>query len=495
MPVWFILIPVLLPVLSGALIPLFHFQTRTARQRYTAGAVLLNSLLLGWMIAFGSGAKFVLLTLTPHVDLALRMDGLSKVFLGLLALLWPLATIYAFEYMEHEKKQTSFFTWYTMTFGVAVGVALAQNLVTMYLFYELLTLITLPIIMHEMDSKALHAGRKYLLYSIGGAACAFLSIMILQSTAGATDFTWGGLLTWADVVTQNRQTEILIAYLLGFFGFGVKAAVWPLHGWLPAAGVAPTPVTALLHAVAVVKAGVFAIIRLTYFGYGVSSLKGTYAQYLPLAAVCITIVYGSVMAVREQHLKRRLAYSTISNLSYILLGVMLMTQEGLGAGLMHLLFHGVMKICLFFGAGAVICKTQKEYLRDMKGLGRRMPFTFGCFTVASLALIGVPGLCGFVSKWYLAEASIGSGTILGWVGVGALICSAVLTAIYLFTVILTVFAPEKELEAQTAGEERADPHWFMKLPMAFLCLAMLVLGLFSGPLVSALERIGSGLPG
>ncbi len=487
-----LVLPILFPLIAGALVAALNFKDSKPRQIYVETVTVINSLIIGALIIAHPTGSLTMLQLTPSIQLVLRMDGLTMAFAGMLACLWPLASLYAFEYMEGEHKQNMFFSFYTMAYGIAVGVSFSANLFTMYLFYELLTLITLPIIMHEMDVKALSAGRKYLMYSICGAAFAFMSIVVVYVIAGSTDFTYGGLIGSA---AAGHEQLLRLAFVVAFFGFGVKAAVWPLHSWLPSAGVAPTPVTALLHAVAVVKAGVFAIMRVTYFVFGPDLLKGTWAQHLVMTFVGLTIVIGSSMAVKEQHFKRRLAYSTVSNLSYILVGVTAMTPLGLAAGLSHMLFHGIMKITMFFAAGSVIHHSHKEYIFQMRGFGRKMPVTFGCFTVGSLALIGIPGLCGFVSKWYLAEAAVELTDPFGYALVGALIVSAFLTAIYLLTVIITAFCPAEPLDekALTTLEHVHEAGWRMKLPMVVLSCAMILFGLCATPLMNVLFKIAQGL--
>lgn len=280
--------------------------------------------------------------------------------------------------------------------------------------------------------------------------------------------------------------------MLAFLGFGVKAAVCPFNSWLPAAGVAPTPVTALLHAVAVVKAGAFAIIRLTYYCFGVEFLRGTWAQGVVMSVVLLTILYGSGRAVKETHFKRRLAYSTISNLSYILFGVTIMTPLGLAGALTHMLCHAVMKMCSFFCAGAVICKTGRTFIYELDGIGRKMPVVMGIFTVASLALMGTPGLCGFVSKWHLAQAAADSAYPLAFAGVGVLLVSALLTAVYMLTVAVRAwFPPAGFCDESLAGIK--DPGICMLLPVCLFVGAMVLLGVYSMPLTDFLQRVSQGL--
>ena len=341
-------VSIALPLLAGALLPVFRWKTPAARNAYVLLMTVLTSLLLGWALTQPANGAVDLLRFTDRLTLSLRADGLGRLFAVLVAVLWPLTTLYAVEYMQEHPKQDSFFAFFLMSYGVTLGIALSANLLTLYLFYEMLSLSTLPLVMHGGSGVSVHAGLKYLYYSLGGAAFAFIGLVYLVYFGGTTDFVFGGLFTHVGI---QHTAQLRLGYLLCFLGFGVKAALFPLHGWLPTASVAPTPVTALLHAVAVVKSGVFAILRITYYSFGAALLQGSYAQHIPLALTAFTIVFGCAMALRERHLKRRLAYSTVSNLSYILFGALLLTPQGYAAGLMHLVFHSLMKITLFLAAG------------------------------------------------------------------------------------------------------------------------------------------------
>ena len=273
-------------------------------------------------------------------------------------------------------------------------------------------------------------------------------------------------------------------------GFSVKAAMWPFGAWLPKAGVAPTPVTALLHAVAVVKAGAFAVMRVTYYCFGTEFLRGTWAQTVLMIFVIFTIVYGCSRALKETHLKRRLAYSTMSNLSYILFGVVLMTPAGLVGALSHMIFHAAMKICSFFCAGAVIYKTERNYIHELDGFGRKMPKVFIIFTISGMALMGVPGLCGFVSKWNLAKAAVESTHPLAVAGIAALLISALLTAIYMMTISVRAFFPGKDFDYSKISDVE-DPNWMMILPLVLFVIAMFIFGLHPEPMISALTGLAS----
>lgn len=327
---YFILVPILLPILAGVLLMTFPIQDGKTRAVAVESVVILNSILVLVLLLNRPAERLYLFSFVEDLPLTLNIDGMATFFGGLVAFLWPLATLYTFEYMRHEERVNTFLSFYTITYGVTLGVAFAGNIVTMYLFYEALTMVTLPLVIHTMTEEAQAATRKYLNYMIGGTAFAFIGIVFYSLFCTNIEFVLGGNLDVANL--GNYANVALLVYVLAFFGFGVKAAVFPFHGWLPTASVAPTPVTALLHAVAVVKSGVFAIMRLTYFCFGADFLKGTWAQTVVVATVMVTIVYGSTMGVRENHLKRRLAYSTVANLSYILLGVTMMSPPGPDGG-------------------------------------------------------------------------------------------------------------------------------------------------------------------
>ena len=490
MSLYVLVLPIVLPVLAGVGLLLFPIRRDRTRELFVEAAVLITTGITLWLILRGPRGTLYLFSLGEKLPLTLRIDGLAAFFGALVALLWPLATLYAFEYMRHEDRRNTFFAFYTITYGVTLGVALAGNIFSMYLFYETLTMVTLPLVMHTMTHAARKATRKYLYYMIGGTAFAFIAMVFYVLYAGDIEFAYGGALDLDRVVHHNNVVYLI--YLMGFFGFGVKAAVFPFHSWLPDASVAPTPVTALLHAVAVVKAGVFAVIRFTWYCVGPGVLAGSWAQTTALVFAMTTVVYASTMGVREPHFKRRLAYSTVSNLSYILLGVMTLTPLGLLAGLAHMLFHAVMKIGGFFCVGAVMHQTGKEYVYELNGLGRRMPRTFSAFLVFGLGLAGLPLFAGFVSKWLIARSLFGRGGPLAYAGVLVLLYSALMTAVYMLTVVVRAFFPDRE--ADLSGLERYDdPNWEMLLPLAVFSAVTVLFGVCAGPVLSALERVAQGL--
>ncbi len=477
---------VVLPIILAVPVALIRWKQDTHWMIYTEGVVLLTSALSYYALANSDGQAHVLFRFANDLEIAFRIDGLASVFAALVSFLWPLATLYAFEYMSHLKHREIFFMFYVMTFGVTLGIAFSGNILTMYCFYEMLTMVTLPLIMHPLSKEAIRASRTYLLYSLGGAAFAFIGMIFILYYGTTSAFVPGGVMDTPAVM--SRQNLLLIVYVLTFFGFSVKAAMWPFGGWLPKAGVAPTPVTALLHAVAVVKAGAFALMRITYYSFGADFLRGTWAQTVLLVFVIITIVYGCSRALKETHLKRRLAYSTMSNLSYILFGVVLMTPLGLTGALCHMVFHAFMKICSFFCVGAVMHQTNKNYVHEINGLGHAMPVTFTIFTISGLALMGVPGLPGFISKWNLAKAAVASEHPLALVGVFALLVSALLTAIYMMSISFRAFCPGRDFDFAAVSGYR-DPGWRMLVPLGIFVAVMFVFGLHGAPLVEWLAAV------
>ena len=485
-----IFLTLLVPLIAGAAMAFIRFPSGKARAIYVESAVCLTSLMVLSLLLTRTQETVILYNLMEKLPLAFRLDGPACVFAGLVAVLWPIASLYAFEYMKHEERDNTFMAWYTMTYAVTLAVAFSANLFTLYVFYECLTLITLPLVIHKKDTMSIRAGRKYLTYSITGAALAFIAMVVIVFQAGTADFVLGGVLTAE--MTAGREALLLGVFLLAFVGFGTKAAVFPMHAWLPAASVAPTPVTALLHAVAVVNTGAFAVLRVIYYSFGADFLAGTWAQTVALLLACVTIVFGSSMAVKEQHLKRRLAWSTISNLSYMLMGAALMSPAGMVGSLTHMVMHGVTKITLFYCAGAILVRTGKEYIQDVRGYGKLMPVTCAAFVVAGMSLVGTPPLSGFVSKFNLLSAAADAGA-LGVIAIAALIISAILTAIYLFTVIGPMYFRPLNADMAHLADFNRDPNWMMLVPFALLMAMVIGLGLWGGPLVSFLKDVAAGV--
>ncbi len=479
----FLLLPVLLPIVLGLASYPIHFKTEAKRRAFFSAVIGVNTVLVWVLLFFCDNGAFTMLHFTSSLNFTLRLDGLGKIFSALSATLWPVTLCYAFDYMKNEEHKNMFYAFFTVSFGVTVGIAFAANLLTLYLFYELLTLATTPLVMHGMNKKSVAAAKKYMAYSFGGAAFAFVAMAFLISV-GRGDFSLGGSL--GDYA--GKRSVALVLYCFGFVGFGVKAAIFPLHSWLPTASVAPTPVTALLHAVAVVKAGAFAVIRLTYYVYGVDYLRGSAAQYFVMSISLVTILFGSIMALKQIHFKRRLAYSTVSNLSYILFAASIMTTDGLTASLAHMLFHSLIKIGAFFAAGAVLHYAHKEYIGQLEGIGRKMPVTFACFTVSALALTGIPPFNGFISKWYISLAALESAKPLAVAGVAVLLISALLTAIYMLSISVKAFFKRKNADVSALSSVKEAGGW-MTVPMVLLAVSCLLTGIFAQPVMDLITGV------
>lgn len=470
----------LLPIAASALLWFIRFPKRLYKLIYVETVTLLTS--VGVFIALFTKDQSVIeiFRISDSFVLSFSMDGASSVFIGLAALLWPFASLYAFEYMHHEKREGKFFVFYTLAYGVTILLAAANNLFTMYVFYECLTLVTIPLVEHGQDKESFRAARTYMIYLIGGASLGFAA-MVMVNAHHADPFLLGGIMDEGarDILTLR------LSYAFAFLGFAAKAAVFPLCRWLPKASVAPTPVTALLHAVAVVNAGVYAVMRITYYVYGPDFMYGTYIQSILLVLTAFTVAYGAIRAVRESHFKRRLAWSTVSNLSYMLSSLMLMTSGGMAAALTHMVFHGLVKIVLFFTAGAVLVCTGKTRVRELHGLAKHMPVTFAAFLIAGLALTGLPPLCGFFSKFMLIDEMLAFGSWQGIVCASALIVSAVCTAVYIFSVAVPAYFshPVHELEGNH------DPHLPMRFVLIALSVLIVIVSLNSGRVMEAMRAV------
>ena len=481
-----VLLPVLLPLALGYASLHIKFENDEKRTKYAIICTTINSIIVFAMLLFMRNAYVNVFEFTDVLNIRFKIDGLGCVFAAMVSFLWPLATVYASEYMKHEGKMQKFFAFYLMTFGVTVGLAFSANMLTMYLCYE--AFITLPLVTHAMDKRAEFAGKKYIIYSVGGASLSFVGMMLMLFYNGSMEFSYGGIVTVDEPV-------LLFAYLLMFLGFGVKAAIFPLHGWLPGASVAPTTVTALLHAVAVVKAGVFAIMRTTYYFFGPDFLRGTWVQNVVMIMAIITICFGSWSAVRSRHLKRRLAFSTVSQLAYIVFGITLMTADGFKGSMAHMLFHAFAKIVLFYTAGAILYTNHKEFVDDIEGFALKMPRTFILFSVSSFALIGIPPFAAFISKYTLATAAVkemSAANIIPFIGVCALMFSAFMTAIYLLEIITKAYFPKKEFDRETLDHVKEAP---VKLwgPMAVITVVMVSVTFWSRPLFYLLETVAKGV--
>ena len=466
---WQSFIPVL--VILSSLLPgvvIFFIPDKRVRLRTTlnlAGALVKLSAVLLILIGVQSGMTFETRSpaLPNGLDFVLRIDALSMLFVLLSTLLWLLTTIYAIGYLEGSPHRSRFFGFFSVCVSATVGIALAGNPLTFLVFYELLTISTYPLIVHRGTPEALRAGSLYLKYSIPAGTVLLFATVWLHALAGPVEFAaQGGALSDvpADSVPQLRAI-----FFLFVLGLGVKTALIPLHGWLPVAMVAPAPVSALLHAVAVVKAGAFGIVRLVYDLYGVV-LATDIGAMRPLAfAAAATIVYGSLRALRQDDLKRRLAFSTISQVSYIILGVAVYGPIATVGGLGHLVHQGVMKITLFFCAGNIAETHHLHRVSELSGIGRRMPWTMSAFTVAALGMIGIPPFAGFISKWYLGVGAVTAGEF--WIVVLLLVSSG-LNAAYFLPILYRAWFAEP---AAHGGVQEARP-WLLWPTLATAALVI-----------------------
>ncbi len=420
----------------------------------------------------------------PGIELVFKADPLALLFVTLSALLWLCTTLYAIGYLETSPQRSRFFGFFSLCVTATVGIAMAGNLFTFFIFYELLTLATLPLVLHRGSPAALRGGSIYLAYTLAGGALLLGGIVWLHSLVGQPEFSAGGVLA---PLAPQHTLELQIIFVLLIAGVGVKAALVPLHGWLPQAMVAPAPVSALLHAVAVVKAGAFGIVRIVYEVYGVE-FAHTLGLLLPLALLaCATIVWGSLRALQQDDLKKRLAYSTVSQVSYIALGTALLGPLGTIGALVHLVHQGVMKITLFFCAGNYAETLGLHRISELDGVGRRMPWTSAAFSVAAFGMIAVAPTAGFISKWYLGQGALAAG--MPWV-LAVLVLSSLLNAAYFLPILQRIWfnPPAGPWRHENLARRGAwETSGLLLLPPLFTAAAVLALGLLAGSSVSPLE--------
>lgn len=468
-----LLLPLVVGLPLAATLPIAACRARpNLREAVTLlAAVLVFGMLVSLAPGVAAGARptWWLAEPLPGLPIALQLEPLGLVMALLASGLWFVTVVYSIGYMRghHERNQTRFYAFFAISIGAALGAALAANLFTLFLFYEALTLATFPLVTHHGTPAARRAGRTYLGVLLGTSiGLQLLAIVWTWQLAGTLDFLPGGILT-------GRASDAVIGVLYALFLFGIgKAALMPFHRWLPAAMVAPTPVSALLHAVAVVKIGVFAVLKVTIYIFGIDLLNGNAMQTPLLYMAATTILLGSLIAMRQDNLKRRLAYSTISQLGYIVLGAVLANSAGIVGGSMHIVTHAFGKITLFFCAGAILVAAHKSKVSQLDGIGRRMPWTMAAFTIGALSMVGLPPAAGFVSKWYLMVGSLSGEQYLI---VAVLIASTLLNAAYFLPIVYAAFfrAPA---EGETAHGEAPWP-----MVAALMTTAMLTLAMFLYP--------------
>lgn len=498
-----ILIPVFLPAVSGVILLLSSFlghlkgepdYGRSGNQNGLHSSVcviLAVSALLAVCAVFGKEKSVTLFYLMKDVPVYFHIDGISRIFVTFTSIVWVAVGIYACVYMEHEGEEKRFFGFYLLVYGVIVALDFSGNLVTMYFFYELMTLTSAPMVLHNGSREAIMAALKYLFYSLCGAYMGLFGIYFLYQNCDTLTFTAGGTLN--PVLTQSHETILLISVFAMLVGFGAKAGMLPLHSWLTAAHpAAPSPTSAVFSGI-LVKGGVLAAIRTVYYVVGADFIRGTWVQTAWIVFSLTTVFMGSMLAYREKVFKKRLAYSTVSQISYILFGLALLSPQAMTGALLHTIFHAIIKSTLFLCAGVFIFDCGKTRVSQLTGIGKRMPKLLWCYTLASLALIGIPPACGFISKWYLAQGALEAGVgIWGYIGPAVLLVSALLTAGYLLPITMKGFLPGKDTlceEYQTVQE----PDLKMLIPVAVLAALTLLAGVFPNLLTEYITGLVSGL--
>ncbi len=477
-----LLLPMILPFIFGLII---GFQKEEKQRNILVLIAMAIEAALVWYLCMGDHSA-VLWVLTDRLSIAYHTDGLAKFFACLISTIWLIAAVFSMEYMKHEQKPERFFMFYTFSLAALMGLCFAENMMTLYLSYEFMTILTVPLVIHTGTPEATAAGMKYLGYSIFGAGLGLLGFFFLNTYCDTTTFMPGGTLNLE--LVAGKENLLLLVFFLMALGFGCKAGMFPLHAWLPTAHpVAPSPASAVLSGI-ITKGGVLAIIRVTYYLFGADFLRGTWAQTAVLTLSVITIFMGSMLAYKEKLLKRRLAYSTVSNVSYVVFGLMLLCPAGFMGALLQVVFHAVAKNILFLCAGAIIYKTHKTFVHELVGIGKEMPIVMWTFALAALSLIGIPPTAGFVSKWYLAQGGLlpEMGAI-GTVGVVMLMVSALLTAGYLMSIVMKAFFPGREFDYGALKSK--EPNALMTVPLVLLAIAVVGCGILPTPLMDLIGSI------
>lgn len=473
------LLAVLVSAIAAVLIMLSYKQPNL-REGWSIGAGVIKFLIVISMtpaVLSGVVIQYTVFKILPGVELAFKVDGIGLLFATTSSFLWIITTVYSMGYMRtlKEHAQTRYYTCFAIALSSAMGVAFAGNLFTLFFFYEILSLCTLPLVIHNEGAKDWDAGRKYLLYLVGASSSILLGAIILTYTlTGSLEFSKAGMFAGLTATTfsgMEMSTLLTVMYFMFLYGFA-KAGLMPMHNWLPSAMVAPTPVSALLHAVAVVKVGAFCIVRLVTDVFGVSLMQDlSLGDYTAIIA-SITILASSAYALTQDNLKMRLAYSTVSQLSYIVLGVALLTVSGITGGIIHIVNHAFTKITLFFCAGSIYVASHKTNISEMSGIARKMPWTIAAFTIGSLSIIGVPLFAGFITKWHLA---IGTIETKSWMLLAVILTSSLLNVAYFAPVVYkAVFgAPPAD-----GHEGVSEAPYKVLIPLLITAAGTVALGIF-----------------
>ncbi len=470
-------------ILLAIIVPIAWGLGVLIRPAYKTRKAMLTSVAIGFVITTLLSLAILLIgdmevqvvSLGENMDIYFHADKMGRVFMTIVTIVLPLVGIYAFEYMGHYEEEKRFFGFYLMVYGVLLALSYAGNIITFYLFYEMMSIFSMPLVFHFRSREAIMAGLKYLFYSLCGAYFVLFGIYFLNQYAATLNFVPGGTLDMARAVGDKGL--LLVVAMSMIIGFGVKAGMVPLHAWLPTAHpIAPAPASATLSSI-IVKMGVFGVMRVVYYLFGADFLRGTWVQQVWLILTLVTVFMGSMLAYREKVFKKRLAYSTVSQVSYILFGMALMNPVALTGSILHILFHAVIKSALFMSAGAIIYKTGIERVDEMKGIGKKMPKILWSYTLCALALIGIPPASGFISKWYLATGSLATEIpVFSWLGPVVLLISALLTAGYLLPITIDGFFPGPEFDYKHL--EKKDPTKQMLVPIMLLAAFAVLFGVF-----------------
>ncbi len=470
----------------------------SGKLHFFTGIMLVLSVLSAFAAVWPGERSLLLFYLTDHIPIFFHVDATGRLFAVITSVIWLTAGFYAFLYMKHEGEEKRFFGFFLLVYAVLLALDFSGNLITLYFFYELMTLSAMPLVMHNGSKEAIMAALKYLFYSMCGAYCALFGIYILYQCCDTFAFTAGGTLN--QMLAAGKGGIVQIAVFLMLVGFGAKAGMFPLHSWLTAAHpAAPAPASAVLSAI-IVKGGVLALIRTVYYIVGPDFIRGTWVQTAWMTLSLLTVFMGSMLAYREKVFKKRLAYSTVSQVSYILFGLSLLTPDGMTGALLHVVFHAGIKCALFLTAGIFIFRTGHTRVEEYAGIGRRMGVTLWCYTFASLALIGIPPFSGFTSKWYLAQGALESETgVFRILGPVVLLLSALLTAGYLLPVTMKGFLPGRSGNGEAEREDREQPADIvpggkvagpaaekpdiMSAALLVLTILTILIGLWPGPLI------------
>ncbi|MDA3791780.1 MAG: monovalent cation/H+ antiporter subunit D family protein [Desulfobacula sp.] len=454
---------------------------------FVAGTI--NLLLILSMLPVILAGKQIALTLfefAPGAAIAFRVDGLGMLFAIVAASLYIVTSIYSIGYMRglNEHGQTRFVSFFALAISATIGAAFSANLLTLYLFYEILSLATYPLVAHHQDEKSRISGRRYLTFILGTSIALVLPAMIYcYHVTGTLEFSTAGI--FAGQLSKPAATVLLLMFVFGF----AKAGIMPFHSWLPAAMVAPTPVSALLHAVAVVKVGVFSIVRVMTGIFGVDLLADFNLGVVVMSIASVTILTASCIALSQDELKRRLAYSTISQLSYIIFGVALLSPQGQLGGVIHIAMHAFGKITLFFCAGAIFVATGKKYISQMSGLGKKMPFTFAAFFVGALGVIGLPPTGGFYSKWNLILGTLEADQTIFML---VLLVSSFLNAFYFLPIVYKGFFGKIEGENDDTPVKIQEANLCLVIPLIITAIISIVLFFYPTVFVN-LIKVGLGI--